>query len=103
MIALPFGFGTTAIQRFGPVNFCGAARYSRVVDVENIPFAIRVNGIEHRNGEARHRGLELCQRMRSAHRVPLVKESTFVEFCQSEGERLIAFHQENWTMKIGRA
>src|ERR1043166_535153 len=36
--------------------------------------------------------------MRFAHRVPLVDESAFFELCQSEGQALIAFPQENWTM-----
>src|ERR1043165_6095601 len=36
--------------------------------------------------------------MRSAHRVPLVNESTFIEFRQPEGQGLIAFNRENRTM-----
>src|ERR1043166_4963511 len=36
--------------------------------------------------------------MRSAHSVPLVNESTFIQFRQPEGQGLIAFNQEHWTM-----
>ena len=87
-VALPFGFGVRAVDRFCPVELRRSFRHGPVVNVEDVAAGVGDHGIEHRHVAGPHGLLELRHALRPSHGVPLVDRPAFFQLGQADGERL---------------
>ena len=98
MIPVPFRRGDAPVHGLRPIERRRAPRHRAVVDVINVPVAVGIHHIEHRNRHFRQRLLEFHQIVRLAHFVPFLNRSALFQPRESHRHRLPVLHRDDRAM-----